>query len=144
MLTNGTVFEQKGEIQTVTGQINQTTGTVSFRAVFDNPNQLITNGNSGIIKIPVTYENVAVVPQQSTYERQGSILAYKVNGEDKVQSTILKTKATVGNLYVVESGVKAGDMIVAKGAGSLKPNATIKPQKTNFDSIAKPVEKLFQ
>lgn len=144
VLTNGTVFDQKGKIQTVTGQVNQNTGTVSFRAIFDNPEQLITNGNSGTIQIPVTYEDVAVIPQPSTYEQQGHILVYKVMDSNKVQSTTIKTKATVGNLYIVESGVKKGDMIVAKGAGSLQPNATIKPKKIKFDSVAKPVEQLFQ
>ena len=52
LLANGQVYDQKGTIETVTGQIDANTGTVSFRAVFDNPNRLLTNGNSGTIKIP--------------------------------------------------------------------------------------------
>ncbi len=144
VLANGSTYEQKGKIQTVTGQIDRNTGTVSFRAVFDNPKQLITNGNSGKVKIPVTYENMPVVPQNSTFEQQGNILAYKVNNENKVSTVKIGTKATVGNLYIVESGLKEGDVIVAKGAGKLRPGAEIKPQEVPFDSIAKPVDQLFQ
>ena len=144
VLTNGSTYEQKGKIQTVTGQVNRNTGTISFRAIFDNPNQLLTNGNSGTIKIPVTYQDVTVVPQNSTFEQQGKILAYRVADSNKVESTTLKTKAAIGNLYVVESGLKKGDKIVAKGAGKLRPGTKIQPQEVPFDSIAKPVDQLFQ
>jgi len=144
VLTNGATYQQKGKIQTVTGQVDQNTGTISFRAIFDNPNQLITNGNSGTIKIPVTYQDATVIPQNSTFEQQGKILAYRVADSNKVASTAITTKAAVGNLYVVESGVKKGDKIVAKGAGKLRPGAQIKPQEVPFDSIAKPVDQLFQ
>ncbi|MDN3596078.1 efflux RND transporter periplasmic adaptor subunit [Zunongwangia endophytica] len=144
VLTNGETYGEKGKIQTVTGQVNQNTGTVSFRAIFDNPNQLITNGNSGTIKIPVTYKEVPVVPQNATFEQQGSIMAYKVADSNKVDAIKIKTKANVGNLYVITSGLKEGDKIVAKGAGKLRPGATIKPQEVPFDSIAKPVDQLFQ
>lgn len=143
-LANGQTYGEKGKIQTVTGQINQNTGTVSFRAVFENPNQLLTNGNSGVIKIPQTYENAVVIPQNSTFEQQGNIIAYKVGKENKVTSTKVVTKATVGNLYVVESGLKKGDKIVAKGVSKLRPNTKIDPQEVAFDSVAKPVKQLFQ
>ena len=144
VLTNGATYEEKGKIQTVTGQVNQNTGTVSFRAIFDNPNQLITNGNSGTIKIPVTYEDATVVPQNSTFEQQGKVLAYKVGEGNKVSSAAIETKAAIGNLYVIESGLQKGDKIVAKGAGKLRPGAEIQPQEVAFDSIAKPVDQLFQ
>jgi len=144
VLTNGETYEEKGKIQTVTGQVNQNTGTVSFRAIFDNPNQLISNGNSGTIKIPITYEDATVVPQNSTFEQQGKVLAYKVGEGNKVESTGVETKAAIGNLYVVKSGLKEGDQIVAKGAGKLRPGAQIQPQEVPFDSIAKPVDQLFQ
>ena len=143
-LANGQTYAEKGKIETVTGQINQNTGTVSFRAVFENPNQLLTNGNSGVIKIPQTYENAVVIPQNSTFEQQGNIIAYKVGEENKVTSTKVVTKAAVGNLYVVESGLKKGDKIVAKGVSKLRPNTKIEPQEVAFDSVAKPVKQLFQ
>ncbi|WP_417885418.1 efflux RND transporter periplasmic adaptor subunit [Zunongwangia sp.] len=144
ILTNGSTYDQKGKIETVTGQINRNTGTVSFRAVFDNPNQLVTNGNSGTIKIPVTYKNVPVIPKNSTFEQQGNIMAYKIADSNKVESVAIQTKANVGNLYIINSGIKKGDKVVAKGAGKLSPGATIKPQEVPFDSIAKPVDQLFQ
>ena len=78
ILANGNMYSEKGKIQTSSGQINQNTGTVNFRAIFNNPNQLLTNGNSGKIQIPTIYENAVVIPQEATYEQQGNIMAFKV------------------------------------------------------------------
>ncbi|GLB48293.1 efflux RND transporter periplasmic adaptor subunit [Neptunitalea lumnitzerae] len=143
VLVNGKSYEQKGKIETVTGQINANTGTVSFRAVFDNPTGLLTNGNSGTIKIPVVYENAPVIPQTSTFEQQGNIMAYTLTSDNKTSSTMVKTKAIVGNLYVVESGLKKGDKVVAAGVSKLRPGASVQPNEVPFDTIAKPVKQLF-
>jgi membrane fusion protein (multidrug efflux system) len=143
-LANDEVYSEKGKIQTVTGQINENTGTVSFRAMFDNPNQLLTNGNSGIIKIPVTYENAVVVPQTATFEQQGQTLIFKVGKENKATSAVISIKDEVGNLYVVESGLEKGEKIIGKGVAKLRDGTPIAPQETSFDSIAKPIEKVFK
>ncbi|SFU60767.1 membrane fusion protein, multidrug efflux system [Pustulibacterium marinum] len=144
VLANGETYAEKGKIQTVTGQVDQNTGTVSFRAIFDNPNQLITNGNSGTIKIPVTYKDAPVIPQNSTFEQQGNIISYKVTSDNKTETAKITTKATVGNLYVVASGLKAGDKVVAQGVSKLRAGTEIQPKEVAFDSIAKPVKQLFQ
>lgn len=144
ILANGTMYSEKGKIETSTGQINQSTGTVSFRAVFNNPNQLLTNGNSGKIQVPTIYENATVIPQEATYEQQGNIMVFKLSDNHTVSSTIIKVKAPVNNLYVVASGVEAGDKIVVTGVGKLRNDMEITPQEIAFDSVVKPIEKLFK
>lgn len=144
ILANGKEYEHKGKIETVTAQVDRTTGTVSFRAIFDNPDQLITNGNSGTLKIPNVYSEVPVVPLNSTFEQQGKIIAYKVDSDNKAQTTEIIPRATIGNLYVVDSGVETGDKIIAKGANKVRPGATIQPNEVPFDSIAKPAKQIFQ
>jgi len=143
-LVNGSIYEEEGKIETINSQVNENTGSISFRAVFDNPNRILTNGNSGKIMVPEVYKNVLVVPQEATYELQGNVLALKVGKDDKVSTARLKIKTTIGNLYVVESGLKEGDTIVVKGVSKIKPNTKIKPQIIPFDSVAKPVEKVFR
>ena len=59
-------------------------------------------------------------------------------------STKIETTAEVGNLYVVAFGLQKGDKIVAKGANKLRGNSKINPQEMPFDSIAKPIEKVFR
>lgn len=144
ILANGQEYPLQGKIETSIGQINQSTGTVSFRAVFDNPNQLLTNGNSGKIKIPTIYENVMVVPQEATYEQQGQVMVFKLGENNSVSTSMIKIKATVDNLYVVESGVAEGDKIVASGVGKLRSDMAITPQEVPFDSIIKPIKTVFK
>lgn len=144
ILANGTMYSEKGKIETSTGQINPNTGTVSFRAVFNNPNRLLTNGNSGKIQVPTIYENATVIPQEATYEQQGNIMVFKLSDNHTVSSTIIKVKAPVNNLYVVASGVESGDKIVVTGVGKLRNDMEITPQEIAFDSVVKPIEKLFK
>ena len=144
ILANGSTYSEKGKIQTSTGQVNPKTGTVSLRAVFNNPNLLVTNGNSGKIQIPLVFENVTVVPQQATYEQQGNIMVFKVGEDNKVTTSIIKVKASVANLYVVESGINAKDKIVTNGVGKLKTGMEIAPQETSFDDAIKPIATLFK
>ncbi|WP_147677172.1 efflux RND transporter periplasmic adaptor subunit [Algibacter pacificus] len=144
ILANGTMYAEKGKIETSSGQINQNTGTVSFRAVFNNPNQLLTNGNSGKIQIPKVYENAIVIPQDATYEQQGNIMVFKLDENNTIKTAIVKVKATVDNLYVIESGVDKTDTIVVSGVGKLRNGMVISPQKTPFEEAIKPVPTLFK
>ncbi|MGJ8665091.1 MAG: efflux RND transporter periplasmic adaptor subunit [Patiriisocius sp.] len=144
VLANGSTYSEKGKIQTSSRQINQSTGTVSLRAVFDNPNQLLTNGNSGTIKIPTVYENAIVIPQQATYEQQGNIMIFKLGEGNKVINTIVKVKAAIDNLYVLESGVTDTDKIVAAGVGKLKNDMVIAPKEVSFDEVIKPITTMFK
>lgn len=144
ILANGTTYSEKGEIQTSSGQVNKITGTVSLRAVFNNPNRLITNGNSGKIRIPSTYENAVVVPQSSTFEQQGKVMIYTLGEDNKVSSKIIEVEAKVDNLYVVKSGIDTSTKIVASGVSKLRDGMSIAPQEIPFNEATKKVATLFK
>jgi membrane fusion protein (multidrug efflux system) len=144
ILANGQEYAEEGKIETSIGQINQNTGTVSFRATFNNPNQLLTNGNSGKIKIPKVYENAIVIPQEATYEQQKEIMVFKLMENNMVSSSILKIKAAIDHLYVVESGVSEGEKIVVSGVGKLRSEMEITPNEVPLDSIIKPIKTVFK
>ncbi|GAA4280390.1 efflux RND transporter periplasmic adaptor subunit [Gaetbulibacter aestuarii] len=144
ILANGETYSEEGTIQTASAQLNNETGTVNFRAVFDNPNQLLTNGNSGTIRIPTTYKDAVVIPQAATFEEQNKILVYKLKPDNTVSAAVIKVKADIDNLYVVASGLKNSDTIVANGVGKLRSEMPITPQQTAYDSIVKPIKTLFR
>lgn len=146
ILANGTTYGESGRIETINSQANASTGSISFRATFPNPNLILTSGNSGTIKIPHTYDSVVVIPQRVTYEQQGRTYVYKVvkDSTTEVIATQIKIKATIDNLYVIASGINKGDVLVAEGIDKLKSNMPIKPEEMPYDSIAKPLEKVFR
>lgn len=144
ILANGKEYSEKGRIQTSTGQINQNTGTIKIRAAFNNPKEILTNGNSGTVRIPVEYKDAIVVPQTATFEQQGNIMIFKLDKGNKVTTSIIRIKGTVNNLYVVESGINATDKIIISGVGKLRNGMEILPQETPFDEAIKPVPTLFR
>lgn len=143
-LVNGEIYEHEGKIETATGQIDPSTGTVSFRAIFPNQNQILVNGNSGNIRIPRTYENVLVVPATATFEQQGRVYVYKVQGDSLAISTPIGVQDRIDNLIIVNSGIEAGENIVVQGIGKLRNNTPIQPQPVSFDSISNSLKPIFK
>lgn len=144
VLANGELYGQEGTIQTINSQVNTATGTVSFRAVFDNPNHLLSSGYSGKIQLPKQYTDVPLVPTASTYERQGITYVYRVQGDTLAIATSINILDKVDNIFVVKSGIEPGEKIVAQGVGKLRDHTPIVPQPVEFDSIAKGLEKVFK
>ena len=143
-LANGNLYEQEGTIETINAQVNTSTGTVSFRAIFDNPNRILSSGYSGLIELPTEYKDATVVPAASTFERQGVTYVYKVQGDTLATSVSINVVDRVGNMVIVDEGIEPGDKIVAKGVGKLRDKTPITPQPVDFDSIAKGLEKVFK
>lgn len=124
-LNDRSVYAQKGKIETISGVIDTSTGTVSLRAVFPNKEGLLTSGGSGNVIIPVKKENCIVIPQAVTYEVQDKVFVYKV-ADGKAQSAPVQvTRVNGGQEYIVESGLQVGDVIVAEGVGLLREGTPI-------------------
>lgn len=142
VMANGEVYPEKGNIKAVTGQIDATTGAVQFRASLPNPQKLLSNGNSGTIRIPKLYSNALVVPESATYEQQGLVYVYKVE-KDTAKNTTIKVIDRVNNMVLIESGAKKGETVVAQGVGTLKPNTAVKATPGNFDEIVTAIKPIF-
>ena len=142
-MANVESYSEKGRIQTVTGQIDAATGTIQFRVLFNNANKILSNGNSGRVRIPKMYDKVAVIPESATYEQQGFVYAYKVDKNNIVNNTKISVTARIDNMIIVEDGLKKGDKIVAQGVATLKPETKIAPQQVKLDSLLKAIKPIF-
>ncbi|MFA5620440.1 MAG: efflux RND transporter periplasmic adaptor subunit [Weeksellaceae bacterium] len=142
ILANGKPYSEKGKIQTVTGQIAPSTGTIQFRATFNNPQRILSNGNSGFLRIPHEYKDALVIPENATYEQQGNIFVYKV-ANDTVYATKVELTNRVNNMAIIQSGINKGDVVAAKGLMQLRNKTAITPQKTNLDSIVNTVQQIM-
>ncbi|QCW99473.1 efflux RND transporter periplasmic adaptor subunit [Aggregatimonas sangjinii] len=144
VLADDTEYEEEGTVETTTGQIDTQTGTISFRARFSNPKGLLTNGNSGYVKIPQYYKDVLVVPEQSTFEEQTIVYVYTVKASDTVQQKAVKPLTRINNLLLIAEGLGEGDKIVGKGLSKIRDGAAIKPIPTPFDSVATSTKRIFK
>jgi len=111
----------------MSGVIDQSTGSVGVRAKFPNKRQILRSGGSGSVLIPYKLNNCIVVPQNATYEVQDKKFVYLVDSKSFVKSTPVEIfQLDDGKNYVVTSGLKAGDKIVAEGVGTLRDGMQIK------------------
>lgn len=141
-LANGSLYPEKGRIEAITGSIDATTGTIQFRVSFKNAQKLLSNGNSGSIRFPKTFDNVLVVPESATYEQQGIVYVYKVE-KDTARNTVVEVIERIDNLALIKSGVKKGDKIIAAGTGTIKPGTAVKPKEISMDSLVQSVKPKF-
>lgn len=141
-LANGSLYPEKGRIETISGQIDPETGTMQFRVGFPNAQKLLSNGNSGTVKLPVYYQNVLVVPESATVEQQGIVSVYKLE-KDTARSTVVKVKDRIDNMAIIESGVTKGDKIIASGIGGLKSGAAVIPKLVKFDSLVQSIKPIL-
>ncbi|UAY56086.1 efflux RND transporter periplasmic adaptor subunit [Arachidicoccus terrestris] len=142
VLSNGSIFSHKGKVESASGFINAQTGAVNLRAVFPNPNGIIRNGSSAIIRLPTTIPDAILIPQKATYQIQGALFAYKVDEDNKVSSvSISVNRANNGKFYVVKSGLKPGDRIVTDGIDNLRENLVIEPRMISLQQSISATDK---
>lgn len=125
LLSNGTEYGQKGRVDAVSGIVDANTGAVSLRAVFQNPQHLLRNGGTGVVVVSTVRDNVIVIPQTATFELQNKVFVYRVVDGKTQQTEIEVAPLDDGKTYIVESGLKEGDIIIAEGAGLLKEGLSI-------------------
>ena len=127
-LADGTMYDEYGTIDAVSGIINQSTGAVQMRATFSNSRHLLHSGGTGNILLPTIVSNTIKVPQAAVTENQDKKFVYIVGAKNKVKSTeITVEEQNDGTYYYVTSGLKAGDRIVIEGVQNLKNDMEIKP-----------------
>lgn len=125
-LSNGSIYNHTGRVESISGVISQTTGTVSLRAIFANPDRLLHSGANGSILFPEHYDNVITIPQESTFELQDKVLVYKVVDGVTRSTQITVSPINDGRKYIVTGGLEVGDQIIAAGAGLLKEGMPVK------------------
>lgn len=136
ILSNGAEFPQKGRIETASGLINTETGSVSVRATFANPGNVVRSGSSGIVRIPRTVDSAILVPQKATYEVQGKKFVYVLESTGTVRSAEIKVMDNSnGQYFVVQNGLHPNDKVVLEGVASLKEGTPIKPREVSTDSV---------
>lgn len=125
-LNDNSIYEKRGKIESVSGVIDRQTGTVVARAVFPNESRLLHSGASGSVVIPSTYKDCIVIPQEATVRMQDKVIVYKVIDGKATSALISIVEINDGREYVVLDGLKAGEEIIAKGAGLVREGTVVK------------------
>lgn len=116
----GAEYPLKGRITSITGTVDRSTGTLTCKATFPNPDGGLYSGVQGTVVIPFDVKDVMVVPQNAVVRLQSKSLVYKVGADSCAYSTIVETvNINAERDLIVTSGLEVGDVIVTEGANNL-------------------------
>lgn len=129
IMINGEEYAEEGKIAMINTIINSTTGTVTARADFKNPNNLLSSGSSGKVRVPSLYKDAYEIPQIATIDLQGKKLVYVLNDDNTVSTLPLQIIENTNKGFIVENGVNPGTTIVMEGVSKLRDGMAINPIK---------------
>jgi membrane fusion protein (multidrug efflux system) len=128
-LANGVPYPQKGHIAFVDRQMNPQTGAIRIAAAFPNPGNLLRPGQFGRVKAETELRHDALlIPQVAVVEFQGTHQVYVAGPDGKAHAVTVTLGPQIGNDWLVESGVKAGDKVIIDNLQKLSEGAPVDPQ----------------
>lgn len=142
-LSDGSMYTEEGKIDAVSGVIDQSTGSVSMRAIFPNGKNILRSGGSGNIVFPYVMDGIIMIPQSSTVEIQDKKFVFVLQPDNTVKNTEVQISSLDdGKSYLVTNGLKSGDKIVIEGVQKLKDGQAIEPitpeqQKAKYEQALK-------
>lgn len=127
-LSDGSMYSSEGKIDAVSGVIDQSTGSVSMRAIFPNDKNVLRSGGTGNIIFPYTMNDIILIPQSATVEIQDKKFVFVLQADNTIKNTEIQvSNLDDGKYYLVTDGLKSGDKVVIEGVQNLKDGQAIKP-----------------
>jgi len=126
-LEDGSTYGEQGKLEFSEVSVDEGTGSVILRAVFPNPDRLLLPGMFVHAELVAgTKSDAILAPQQGiTRTPRGNATAMVVNDENKVESRDVVTERTVGNRWLISSGLNEGDRLITEGLQYIRPGASV-------------------
>jgi len=129
LLEDGSPYPLAGVMKFSDVTVDQSTGSVTVRTIFPNPNQVLLPGMyvRAVIEEGVV-DNAILLPQQGvSRDPAGNATALVVGAGDKVEPRVLKVSRALGDKWLVEDGLKTGDRVIVEGVQKARPGTQVKP-----------------
>lgn len=120
-LSDGTQYPLEGELVESDRSLSQNTGTLTMKAIFDNPNGALLPGMFARVRLSgQTIPNAILVPQRAVQQLLGKSFVMVVNGDGKSEARTVQLGEKIGSYYVIKDGLTAADMVVVEGLSNLQ------------------------
>lgn len=143
LMQNGNSYPQTGTLEFSDVTVDETTGSITLRAIVPNPNHALLPGMFVRARLDEgTNPNALLVPQQAvTRTPTGQATVMVVGADNKVEARQVTTSQAIGDKWLVTDGVKAGERVISTGLQRAKPGAQVTPQEVSDDAKAAPGSK---
>jgi RND family efflux transporter MFP subunit len=129
ILTDGSIYPNKGKILLADRQVDPSTGTIRIVAAFPNPGNILRPGQYGRVRVETNMKKGALLlPQSAVAQSQGSYQVAVVGSDHKVSMRAVKPGETVGTMWVIDEGLKPGEQVVVEGLQKLKEGTLVTPK----------------
>ncbi|CEA90489.1 acriflavin resistance protein A precursor [Salmonella enterica subsp. enterica serovar Paratyphi A] len=134
--SDGIKFPQSGTLEFSDVTVDQTTGSITLRAIFPNPDHTLLPGMFVRARLQEgTKPTALLVPQQGvTRTPRGDATVLVVGADNKVETRQIVASQAIGNKWLVTDGLKAGDRVVVSGLQKVRPGAQVKVQEITADN----------
>ena len=128
-LEDGSVYAQPGRLEFAESIVDPNTGSVTLRARFPNPQGLLLPGMFVRAKLSqATARNAILAPQQGvSRDPRGNATVYVLGPDNRAQLRTIVASTTVGDKWLVTSGLAPGDRVITEGLNAVKPGAVVRP-----------------
>ncbi len=127
-LSDGKEFEHKGKIETIVSEFDESTGSISFRASFPNPGNMLKHKATGKVKLVTNLEQALTVPQKASFEIQDKNYVYVVDSANIVHMRSFIPAGRKDQDYIIKSGLVQGERVVLEGIQNLKEGLKVIPR----------------
>lgn len=135
ILADGSKYPFEGSVETMGGEFQASTGSISFRARFPNPNSILKHGATGKIRLSNTVNDAIMIPQKAAFEIQDKNFVFVVDSTNQVRMRHFVPKTRFSHYYIVESGLRSGEKIVFEGIQEIRDGMRIIPKQVRMDSL---------
>jgi len=142
ILADGTVHPHKGVLDAVERAVDPTTGTLTGQFKFPNPERILRPSQYGRARfVTDVKEGAMLIPQRAVQEIQGLYSVMVVKSDNTVEQRMVKASDRVGNLWVIDSGVKLGEKVIVEGIQKVRPGIKVNATPEKSDAAAAMGEK---
>jgi RND family efflux transporter MFP subunit len=133
ILTDGSIYAQKGKILLADRQVDPGTGTIRIVAAFPNPGNVLRPGQYGRVRVETnTKRDALLLPQNAVVYLQGSYQVAVVGGDHRVSMRAVKPGVTVGTMWVIDEGLKPGEQVVVGGVQQIREGTLVTPKPVHL------------
>lgn len=137
VIADGSTYDQAGKLETASGNIDPSTGSMTLKAVFPNPDRILRSGGYARVVVNKQVSSTLIVPMASVKDIQDRFFVFTLGDSNKVSMKPLEIAGRSGQNYLVKSGVKSGEKVAANGIDMLNDGMKVTPKIVSLDSLQK-------
>lgn len=146
ILEDGSTYGPTGKLAFAEANVDTTTGTFTVRATFPNPDRLLVPGMyaRAVIEEGVAENSILVTQQAVGRNTKGEPTAKVVTGDGKVEERVLTVRRSVGNSWLVDAGLKAGDRVIVEGGQNVRAGQEVTAESVTVDDATGEIHEAAQ